>query len=29
MLQDYSSVKVGFNMINKHHLLPVVYTMLI
>ena len=29
MLQDHSSVKISFNMINKRHLLPVVYTMLV
>ena len=29
VLRDYSSVWIGFNMINKHHTLPVVYTMLV
>ena len=29
MLADYSFVRTGFNMINKHHILSVIYTMLV
>ena len=29
MLRDCSSVRIGFNMINKRRTLPVVYTMLV
>ena len=29
ILRDYSSVRIGFNMIRKCHTLPVVYTMLV
>ena len=29
MLQDYSSERTGFNMINKRHAQPVAYTMLV
>ena len=29
MLQDYWSVRVDFNMINKRHTLPEVYIMLV
>ena len=29
ILQDYSRVKIGFNMNNKRHTLPIVYTMLV
>ena len=28
ILQDYSSVRIDFNVINKHHMLPIAYTML-
>ena len=29
ILQDYSSVRIGFNMNHKYHTLPIVYTMLV
>ena len=29
ILRDYSSVRICFNTINKHHTLPIVYTILI
>ena len=29
ILQYFSSMWIGFNMINKHHTLPIVYTMLV
>ena len=29
ILQDYSSVRIAFNMNNKCHILPLVYTMLV
>ena len=29
ILQDYSSNRIGFNLNNKHHKLPIVYTMLV
>ena len=29
ILRDYSSVEIGFNINNKRHILPIVYTMLV
>ena len=29
ILGYYSSVRIGFNMNNKHHTLPIIYTMLV
>ena len=29
ILQDYSSMRISFSMTNKHHILPVVYTILV
>ena len=29
ILQEYSSMRIGFNMINNRHTLPIVYTMLV
>ena len=29
ILEDYSSERIAVNMINKHHMLPIVYTMLV
>ena len=29
LLRDHSSARIGFNMVNKYHTLPIVYTVLI